>query len=222
VQQQLAAAARQAPQAPAAEPTDGYLSRISEESIAVLRRFGPEAPSKLNAYAVEVENALLESLGHQHRQAQALQKQQEMITGAREVLDKAIAERKAMMHILSDPSTLADYTVKFFGPDGAFPVQTPAEETRGRLQEGMVRSTGGNMIPTFNGADFEPRQAQAQAQVAPRQAMPTPDQAQMPQAGRGNAWDAFRFQAANDITQAWRILDQADPQALRGKIMVAE
>lgn len=208
----MAAAAQQAP----AAAVDQYLNRISDESIAVLQRFGPEAPSKLNAYAVNVENALLESLGHQHRQAEALQEQQQFIAQAQQVMEQAIVERKAMMHILSDPETLADYTTRFFGPGGVMPVETPEESSRTRLQEGMFSQQGGNMIPTFNAGDFEP------GQVARQAAMPSPDQSQLPQGPRGGVWESFQHAAANDITKAWQVLDSAQPSALRGKILFAE
>ena len=44
------------------ESRDGYLSRISDESLEVLQHFGEEAPVLLNKYACAVEDALIEQV----------------------------------------------------------------------------------------------------------------------------------------------------------------
>lgn len=210
-----------ASQPAAAEAPDDYLSRISEQSIETLRHFGPEAPAKLNAYAIEVEDALLEALGHQQRQAQLIGAQQEYIDKAQAVLQAAQAERNAMMHILSDPGTLADYTTRFFGPDGAFPVQTDEEAERARLEQSLV-SDNGRLMPTFNAQAFEDQQTQAQGYSRPQMpSIPNPAAAQGQVSGQ-QFWEGFSRQADMDITKAWMLLDQATPDQLRSKIIVAE
>lgn len=210
--QQAAASASQAP--------DDYLSRISEQSIEALKHFGPEAPAKLNAYAIEVEDALLEALGHQQRQAHLIGEQQAYIEKAQSVLQAAEAERNAMMHILSDPETLADYTTKFFGPGGVMPVQTPEEAERARLEQGLVGDNG-RLMPTYNAGNFEPEQQQ-QAYARPQlPAMPQPN-APAPNTSPEAFWTSFSRQADMDITKAWQLLDQASPDQLRAKILVAE
>jgi hypothetical protein len=208
-----------APQAASAGQPDDYLSRISEQSIEALKHFGPEAPAKLNAYAIEVEDALLEALGHQQRQANLIGEQQAYIERAQSVLQAAEAERNAMMHILSDPETLADYTTKFFGPEGVMPVQTPEEAERARLEQGLVADNG-RLMPTYNAANFEPEQQQAYARPQ-LPAMPQPNAPAVSESPEA-FWSQFSRQADMDITKAWMLLDQARPEQLRAKILVAE
>lgn len=142
------------------------------------------------------------------------------------MLKAAEAERNAMMHILSDPETLADYTTRFFGPDGVMPVQTPEEAERARLEQGLVADNG-RLMPTFNAQNFEPQQVQQVAEQ--QQAYQRPQLPSMPQpnAQRGSEspeafWQQFSRQADMDITKAWMLLDQARPEQLRAKILVAE
>jgi hypothetical protein len=132
-----------------------------------------------------------------------------------------------MMHILSNPETLADYTSKFFGPGGVFPVQTDAEAERARLEQGLVGDNG-RLMPTFNAEVFEPGQAQ-QPQAAQQQGYSRPQLPAMPAQGYAEPsaspqqfWNTFSRQADMDITQAWRLLDAARPEQLAAKILVAE
>lgn len=100
---------------------DAYLDNISNESLEVLSHFGPEAPFKLNTYACQVEDALLEALKKQQQQAQEIAAQREYIGRVQEVLQAAAQERDAIQKILTDPDQLLDYVSSFFGPQGPCP-----------------------------------------------------------------------------------------------------
>jgi hypothetical protein len=218
--QAQAMAAQQA--AAGAQRGDSYLDNISNESLEVLSHFGPEAPVKLNTYSCQVEDALLESLSHQQNQAAAIKQQHEYITQVQEVLAAATADREAMLKILTDPDTLADYTKNFFSTDGPYPVQTPAEQAQQALAEGMIGQDGPLMPPAGN-----PRMDAMAQQVAPQQfqrpQMPMPQPGAGPRmAGNGNVWASFS-QAMDVAPQdAWKVLAQADPEAIRSKLLFME
>jgi hypothetical protein len=152
---QQAAAAQIAQQQAAAPAADGYLSSISDESLEVLSHFGAETPAKLNAYSIQVEDALLESLGQQQQQSQVIAEQRDYIERVQAVLQAASADREAMMTILTDPATLSDYTLKFFSEDGPYPVQTPAEAAQAALAQGMVQA-GETLMPRAENPRMDP------------------------------------------------------------------
>lgn len=102
---------------------DAYLDNISNESLEVLSHFGPEAPFKLNTYACQVEDALLEALKKQQQQAQEIAAQQQTIERLQQSLHAASAERGAMLKILTEPEELLEYVSRFFGPEGPYPGQ---------------------------------------------------------------------------------------------------
>jgi hypothetical protein len=220
LQQQYQAAAQQQAallQAESAQRGDAYLDNISNESLEVLSHFGPEAPYKLNTYSCQVEDALLEALGHQQNQATAIAQQHQYITNVQDVLAAATADREAMLAILTDPDRLADYTQAFFGPEGPYPIETPAEQAQRALAEGMIQQDGPIMPPAGN-----PRMDAAVAPFQrPQMSMPQPGGA--PRfAGNGNVWGAFS--QAMDIApqDAWKVLAQADPESIRTKMLFME
>lgn len=216
-----------APQgAPAPEVVDSYLSGISSESLEILSHFGPEAPYKLNTYSTQVEDALLESLDHQVRQAQAIQAYEQQATEMVALLEVAQAERQALTTILTDPNELSNYTRGFFSENGPYPVRTPGEEARGRLAEGMI-SPDGPLMPQQDARAYEyenlargydPRMQQA-SQAGWNGVMPSPNGNQ---ASAADLWSAFSQIADSRPEDAWRILDQATPDQLRAKIMFME
>jgi hypothetical protein len=217
--QAQAMAAQQA--AASAQRGDSYLDNISNESLEVLSHFGPEAPVKLNTYSCQVEDALLQSLEHQRNQASAIAQQHQYITQVQEVLAAATADREAMLKILSDPDTLADYTQRFFSADGPYPVQTPAEQAQQALAEGMIAQDGPLMPPSGN-----PRMdamAQPSAPQFQRPQMPMPQPGAGPRmAGSGNVWGQFSQAMDIDPASAWKVLAQADPEAIRTKLLFME
>lgn len=217
---QLQAAQLQAAQG-AAQRGDAYLDNISDASLEVLTHFGPEAPFKLNTYACQVEDALLESLQHQHDQAAALTQQHAYIERVQDVLAAATADREAMIQILTNPDQLSDYTKRFFGPEGPYPVETPAEQAQRALAEGMVGMDGPLVPPAGNPRmDVTAQQAPQQFQ-RPQMPMPTPSGGQR-LAGSGDVWGQFSQLMDVAPQDAWKVLSAAGPDAVRSKILFME
>jgi hypothetical protein len=106
-------------------------------------------------------------------------------------------ENLAYNEILTNPDVLSDYTLKFFGPEGPYPVyENEAQlETRGY-----------------------PTQALEQPQLGQ---FPAPPAAAAPQAPE-NFWGSFGEQMARDPQNAWRLLNQAQPQVVANKLFVME
>jgi len=197
---------------------DSFLSDISNESLEVLSHFGAEAPAKLNAYSCQVEDALLEALGQQQQQAQAIAEQVDYIERVQAVLEAAGADREAMMHILTDPETLADYTTRFFSEEGPYPVHTPAEAAQAALQEGMIQDGGYLMPPAEN-----PRMditAQGGYQRPQMPTMPNPAGAYGGQVG--DPWSQFSQAMDSNPQEAWKVLAAATPDAVRRKVLFME
>lgn len=223
-------------QAPAPEPAasgDGYLDRISAESLEILSHFGAEAPIKLNQYAVQVEDALLESLGHQQHQAETIAEQNEYIERVQSVLQAASADRDAMMKILTDPEVLSDYTWKFFSEEGPCPVRTPAEEAQAALRESMEQQAQtGQMVPRARDPQMDaaqqmsPEQQQQMAAAMqrgqfqrPQMNIPSPDGRM---AGSRNVFE--RVSTLMDVRpeDAWKVLSNAPAEDLRRKVFFME
>ena len=214
-------------QAAPAQRGDAYLDNISNESLEVLSHFGPEAPFRLNTYACQVEDALLESLQHQHNQAAALQQQHNYIEDVQAVMAAATADREAMIAILTDPDQLSDYTRRFFGPEGPYPIETPAEQAQRALAEGMV-GMDGPLVPHAGNPRMDlTAQQQAAPQAAPQQfqrpqmPMPNPSGGQR-LAGSGNVWTQFSQLMDVAPQDAWKVLATAGPEDIRTKILFME
>ena len=121
---------------------------VSEQSLAVIDHFGPDAANVLNDYSCRLEDSLIET-NQQLQEAVAL-------------LQELSNEHKAYETILTDPDVLADYTCQFFGENGPYPI--PDEEI-GMAPAGI--RTGVPPIP----------QAEAPTQFQ-RPEMPVPPQPQ--------------------------------------------
>ena len=200
---------------------DRYLDNISNETLEVLSHFGPEAPVKLNTYSCQVEDALLEALGHQQEQAAAIAQQHEYITQVQEVLAAATADRESMLRVLTDPNILADYTKEFFSENGPYPVLTPAEQAQQALAQGMIDQDG-PLMPSAGNPRMD-AMAQPSAQQFQRPQMPMPQPGAGPRmAGNGNVWGQFSQQMDVAPQDAWKILAQADPEAIRTKMLFME
>lgn len=225
-QQQAVADAQQQQQ----QIADGFLAHLSNESLEVLSHFGPEAPNKLNAYACQVEDALLQAVEHQRQQATALQEQYAYIEQAQEVFAAAQAKLQAMEQILTDPDALADYVKGFYAPDGPYPVQTSGEEAQSRLEQGMVDPTTGRLVQGMGhpNMDLIGQQAAAEEQQQQQQRFERPSMPPIiaPQGGSRMAgtglWGDFSQLMDTRPQDAWKLLDQASPEELRRKILVME
>lgn len=199
-------------QAAAGASADAYLDNVSNESLEILNHFGAEAPVKLNTYACKVEDALLESLQHQQFQAATIEQQQNYIEKVQSVLNAAQVEREGMLTILSEPDQLSGYVKEFFGPNGPYPVETPAEQAQNALRQGMVEE-GQPLMPRAE----NPRMAYERPQMP----MPQPG-AGGRVAGNGDVWGQFSQLMDTAPENAWRVLSGADPNAMRSKVLFME
>ena len=151
--------------------------------------FGVEAPAVLNNYALQLE-AMLDSAVAWGFKAQ------DVIRGYASFAVNEHTENLAYNEILTNPDVLSDYTLKFFGPEGPYPVyENEAQlETRG--------------YPT----------APAQASYGQFPAPPAAAAPQQPE----NFWGNFKQQMDVNPENAWRLLNQAQPQTVANKLFVME
>ena len=105
-------------------------------------------------------------------------------------------ENLAYNEILTNPDVLSDYTLEFFGPRGPYPVYESEQELETR---GYPTAPAGSQIP----------------------GLPAPPQQEAPQQPQ-DFWGAFKQQMDYDPTQAWRIVNQADPRVMANKLFVME
>ena len=173
---------------PSLEQIADYLG-LSNESRIVIDAYGVEAPAILNNYALQLEG-MLDSAVAWGTQAK------DLIQGYANFAVGEHTENLAYNEILTNPDVLSDYTLKFFGPEGPYPVyENEAElETRG--------------YPT---APVNPNLGQ----------FPAPPAASAPQQPE-NFWGSFKQQMDVDPSNAWRLLNQAQPQVVANKLFVME
>jgi hypothetical protein len=159
----------------------------------VVANYGTEAPAILNQYALNLEG-MLDSAVEWGKEAQ---------TTLKNYADFAVNEHRdnlAYNEILTNPDVLSDYTLQFFGPEGPYPVYE---------SEADLETPG---YPT------QPVNTQA---MVPGAQMPAPPQAAAPQAPT-DFWGSFKQQMDVDPSQAWRLINQASPQAMSQKLFVME
>jgi len=167
---------------------------VSEQSLAVIDHFGPDAANVLNDYSCRLEDSLIQT--------------NQQLVEAVNLLQELSAEHKAYEAILTDPDILADYTCQFFGENGPYPI--PDEEI-GMAPAAGIR-TGVPPMPT----------AEAPAQYQ-RPEMPVPPQPQA-QGNPIDFWNSFGNLADRDPANAWRYLNaaQQNPEVFRQKLLVME
>lgn len=107
-------------------------------------------------------------------------------------------ENLAYNEILTNPDILSDYTLQFFGPQGPYPVYESEQE---------LETPGYPTGPAQGYADLSQMPAPPQAAAA-----------QQP----GDFWGSFKQQMEVDPSQAWRLINQASPQAMAQKLFVME
>ena len=105
-------------------------------------------------------------------------------------------ENLAYNEILTNPDVLSDYTLKFFGPEGPYPTY----ESEAELE-----------TPGYQTAPVAPQMG----------GFPAPPQA-APMEQPGDVWGNFNEQMVRDPANAWRVLNQASPQAVANKLFVME
>jgi hypothetical protein len=162
---------------------------LSGETRQVLEAFGVEAPAILNNYALQLEGLLDSAVAWGNRAATAIQ-------GYANFAVNEHQENLAYNEILTNPDVLSDYTLKFFGPEGPYPVYE---------NEAELDRTG---YPT------EAIQTGMMNMPAP------PDAAQLQQPE--NFWGTFSDAMVRDPQNAWRYLNQAQPQVVANKLFVME
>ena len=163
---------------------------MSQESRQVMDAFGIEAPAVLNNYALNLDAMLDSAVQWGNRAASN-------IVGYANFAVNEHQENLAYNEILTNPDVLSDYTLKFFGPEGPYPVyENEAQlETRG--------------YPT------------AQMQAPSMGQFPAPPAAAAPQMPE-NFWGGFNEAMARDPQNAWRMLNQAQPGTVANKLFVME
>ncbi len=105
-------------------------------------------------------------------------------------------ENLAYNEILTNPDVLSDYTLKFFGPEGPYPVYESETELE---RPGYPTEEVHNFMGQFP-------------------APPMSDAPQQPE----NFWDNFSEMMNRDPQNAWRVLNQAQPQLVANKLLVME
>ena len=162
---------------------------LSNPTRQVIDAFGVEAPAILNNYALQVEG-MLDSAVAWGNQAQGL------LQGYANFAVNEHQENLAYNEILTNPDVLSDYTLKFFGPEGPYPVyESEADlETPGYRTEQVVPGYGNFPAPPAASAPQQPQ----------------------------NFWGGFNEMMAHDPQNAWRVLNQAQPQTVANKLFVME
>jgi hypothetical protein len=156
----------------------------------VFEAFGIEAPAILNNYALQLEGMLDSAVQWGNRAANN-------IVGYANFAVNEHQENLAYNEILTNPDVLSDYTLKFFGPEGPYPVYENENqlETRGYPTE--------------------------QVGMSPYGQFPAPPAAAAPQQPE-NFWGGFNEAMARDPQNAWRMLNQAQPGTVANKLFVME
>ena len=182
---------------PSSSPTS---SQVSLEQVADLLQWSPESRYVVSAYGVEAP-AILNNYALQLENM--LDSAVSWGTEAKGLIEQyaefAVNERQenqAYNQILTNPDILSDYTLQFFGPEGPYPVYESEAELA---------------TPGYPTERVDPNAGY----------LPAPPSASAPQQPE-NFWGNFKQQMDMDPSQAWRILNQAQPQVVANKLFVME
>ncbi len=162
---------------------------LNAESRHVVDAYGWNAPAVLNNYALQLEG-MLDSAVTWGAQAK------DLIQGYAGFAVEEHQENLAYNEILTNPDVLSDYTLKFFGPEGPYPVYESETELE---RPGYPTEEVHNFMGQFP-------------------APPMSDAPQQPE----NFWDNFSEMMNRDPQNAWRVLNQAQPQLVANKLLVME
>jgi len=155
----------------------------------VVDAYGTEAPAILNQYALNLESVLDSALAWGSQATDTLQ-------GYANFAVNEHQENLAYNEILTNPDVLSDYTLKFFGPEGPYPVYE---------NEAQLETVG---YPT---QAVNPGMGQ----------FPAPPAAAAPQQPQ-NFWESFKSTMERDPQNAWRVINQATPDVIANKLFVME
>ena len=162
---------------------------MSQESRQVMDAFGIEAPAVLNNYALNLEGMLDSAVAWGNQAANTIQ-------GYAQFSVNEHQENLAYNEILTNPDVLSDYTLKFFGPEGPYPVYESEQqlETPGYRTQPVAYEQGQFPAPPAAAATQQPE----------------------------NFWGSFKDMMDRDPQNAWRVINQAQPQVLANKLFVME
>jgi len=155
----------------------------------VVNAYGTEAPAILNQYALNLEGVLDSAIAWGIQATDTLQ-------GYANFSVNEYQENLAYNEILTNPDVLSDYTLKFFGPEGPYPVYE---------NEAQLETVG---YPT-------------QAVNPGLGQFPAPPAAAAPQQPQ-NFWESFKSTMERDPQNAWRVINQATPNVMANKLFVME
>jgi hypothetical protein len=165
------------------------LLQWSPESRMVVDAYGTEAPAILNQYALNLEGVLDSAIAWGQSATNTLK-------GYANFAVNEHQENLAYNEILTNPDVLSDYTLKFFGPEGPYPVYE-------------------------NEAQLETPGYQTQAVTPGMGQFPAPPAAAAPQQPQ-NFWESFKSTMERDPQNAWRVINQATPDVIANKLFVME
>jgi hypothetical protein len=121
----------------------------------------------------------------------------ETLQGYAEFAVQSHTENLAYNEILTNPDVLSDYTLRFFGPEGPYPVHEGEADLE---QYGYPTEE----VDPYAYGEF-----------------PAPPAAAAPQQPQ-NFWGTFNDIMARDPQNAWRVLNQAQPNVVSNKLFVME
>jgi hypothetical protein len=175
-------------------------SNLSLEQVSEMLGWSPESQYVVSAYGLEAP-AILNNYALQLENM--LDSAVTWGTEAKGLIEQyaefAVNERQenqAYNEILTNPDVLSDYTLQFFGPEGPYPVYENEQEL---------------VTPGYPTQQVDPN----------ANYMPAPPSAAAPQQPE-NFWGNFKQQMDVDPAQAWRLLNQAQPQVVANKLFVME
>jgi hypothetical protein len=163
--------------------------QLNDESRHVVEAYGWNAPAVLNNYALQLEGMLDSAVAWGSKAQDVLQRYANFSVAEHQ-------ENLAYNEILTNPDVLSDYTLKFFGPEGPYPVYE---------DEAQLETRGYPTAPVMNALGQFPAPPAASAPQQPE-----------------NFWGSFKQQMDVDPAQAWRLLNQAQPQVVANKLFVME
>ena len=194
---------------------------VSGESLEVLQHFGAEAPALLNRYACVVEDALLTQTKTASDLAGRVEKLSANLDGAKKVVDAAASDNAAYHTMLTNPDMLSSYVNEFFGPNGPHPVEIAQDRLAAEVAANEARSAQAQaQAPVPNQVTAPEGQTPTQQFQRPQIDMPAPGVQKS--AGGDDFWNTFSALSDKNPQQAWQMLSQATPDALRSKVLVSE
>ena len=155
----------------------------------VVDAYGTEAPAILNQYALNLEGVLDSAIAWGKGATETLK-------GYANFAVNEHQENLAYYETLTNPDVLCANTLKFFGPEGPYPVY----ENEAQLE-----------TPGYQTQAVNPGMGQ----------FPAPPAAAAPQQPQ-NFWESFKSTMERDPQNAWRVINQATPDVIANKLFVME